>query len=163
MTIKTDVFILGAGPGGAATALKLDQLNIPCVVVDKAVFPRDKVCGDAISGKAATILRRIDPGIMERFEQGTEQQVSIWGIRFVAPNARVIPVPFRPGYDPAVDPKQGFVSKRVDFDHFLVKELKRRPGIQLHEGVSIEHIEKTSTGYRLSSADGSLKRGSTGR
>ncbi|HEY1202482.1 MAG TPA: FAD-dependent monooxygenase, partial [Niastella sp.] len=44
--IATDVCIIGAGPAGAAAALQLQQLNIPCVVVDKAVFPRDKICGD---------------------------------------------------------------------------------------------------------------------
>ena len=92
--IKTDICIIGAGPGGAATALKLSHLGIPSVVVDKAVFPRDKVCGDAISGKAVTILRRIDPGIVERFELATAEQSSVWGIRFGAPNGKVIDVPF---------------------------------------------------------------------
>ena len=43
--IKTKVCIVGAGPGGAATALKLSYLGIECVLVDKAVFPRDKICG----------------------------------------------------------------------------------------------------------------------
>ena len=155
--IKTDICIIGAGPGGAATALKLSHLGIPSVVVDKAVFPRDKVCGDAISGKAVTILRRIDPGIVERFELATAEQSSVWGIRFGAPNGKVIDVPFRPDYDPAIDPKQGFVAKRIDFDNRLVEEVKRRDNIQLHEGISIEKYERTPDGYLLSNADGSFQ------
>ena len=57
------VGIIGAGPAGAAAALQLNQLGIDCVVVDKAVFPRDKICGDGLSGKVITCLNRIDPEI----------------------------------------------------------------------------------------------------
>ncbi|MBI5914963.1 MAG: geranylgeranyl reductase family protein [Bacteroidetes bacterium] len=154
---KTAVCIVGAGPGGAATALKLHHLGIPCVLVDKAVFPRDKVCGDAISGKVALVLRRIDPAIMERFEAADTEQTSVWGIRFVAPNKKEIEVPFRIGYDPNIDPKQGYVSKRTDFDLRLVEEVKRCDSIDFHEGISIEKYEKTPDGYRVSNADGSFQ------
>ena len=41
-----NIVIIGAGPAGAAAALKLDRLGIPCVIIDKAIFPRDKICGD---------------------------------------------------------------------------------------------------------------------
>lgn len=148
--LKTDICIVGAGPGGVATALKLSHLNIPCVLVDKAVFPRDKICGDAISGKAVTILRRIDPAIVERFEAAVTEQTEVWGIRFVSPKAKEIDVPFRPGFDPLNDPKQGFVSKRIDFDRMLIEEVKRRENIALYQGVSIDHYEKTPQGYRIS-------------
>ncbi|MEZ4955639.1 MAG: FAD-dependent monooxygenase [Saprospiraceae bacterium] len=133
--LKTDICIVGAGPGGTATALKLSHLGISCVLVDKASFPRDKICGDAISGKTATILGRIDPAIMERFEATAELQTEIWGIRFVAPNNKEIDVPFRPNYDPKNDPKQGYVSKRIDFDNFLVEEVKKRDNILFFENI----------------------------
>ncbi|MFQ5447584.1 MAG: NAD(P)/FAD-dependent oxidoreductase [Saprospiraceae bacterium] len=155
--IKTDICIAGAGPGGAATALKLSHLGISCVLVDKAIFPRDKVCGDAISGKAATILRRIDPGIMQRFEAATSLQTGIWGIRFIAPNNRKTDVPFKLGYDPAHDPKQGYVCKRVDFDNFLIEEVKRRDNITFIEGTAIEVFEKTDEGFMLCSSGGSFR------
>ncbi|HFA52087.1 MAG TPA: geranylgeranyl reductase family protein [Bacteroidetes bacterium] len=148
--IKTDVCIVGAGPGGAATALKLSHLGIACVLVDKAVFPRDKICGDAISGKATMILGRIDPGIAERFEAATDMQTDIWGIRFVSPNKKVIDIPFNTEYDTKKDPKPGFVSRRIDFDHFLIKEVKKRDNIRLFENTSISVYEKTPNGYRLS-------------
>ena len=148
--LKTEVCIVGAGPGGAATALKLSHLGIPCVLVDKAVFPRDKICGDAISGKTTTILGRIDPAIVERFEANAQLQTDVWGIRFVSPNNKEIDVPYRPRYDKGKDPKQGFVSKRIEFDNFLVEEVKKRDNIDLFENTSIDIYEKTDGGYRVS-------------
>lgn len=149
-----DICIVGAGPAGCAAALKLSQLGIPCTLVDKASFPRDKVCGDAISGKAATILRRIDPAIMQRFEQDANLQLPIWGIRFVAPNGIVNDVPFRIGYDPAQDPKQGYVARRVDFDNFLVSEVRRQPSIRFLEALEVEQIERADSGFHLLARQG---------
>ncbi len=155
--IKTQVCIVGAGPGGAATALKLHQLNIPCVLVDKAIFPRDKICGDAISGKAVTVLNRIDPTIMDGLEADPEMQVDVWGIRFVAPNRQAVDVPYRIGYDKTKDPKQGFISRRSDFDNLLVRAVKKRDNIALHEGIAIDVFEKTPTGYYLSDKEKKLE------
>lgn len=150
----SDICIVGAGPGGAATALKLSQLGIPCTLVDKAVFPRDKICGDAISGKAMVVLNRIDPQIMASFDADPAIQTDVWGIRFVAPNGRTVDVPYRSRYQPATDPRQGYVSRRVDFDNHLVEAVRKRPDIRFLEGVDINGYERTETGYRVSRADG---------
>ncbi len=152
------VLILGAGPGGCAAALKLAATGIPCTLVDKATFPRDKICGDAISGKALTILRRIDPGIAKRLEERTELHTRIWGIRFVAPNGLATDVPFRKNYDPDADPVQGLVSRRMDFDNFLVEEVKKQKAVEFVEGCHIDEIEKTATGFGLSANGGAWRR-----
>ena len=47
-----DVIIVGAGPAGSAAALYAHRLGLNCILLDKAVFPRDKICGDALSGKS---------------------------------------------------------------------------------------------------------------
>lgn len=154
MKISSQPIILGAGPGGCAAALKLAQSGIACTLLDKATFPRDKVCGDAISGKALTILRRIDPAIAQRLEEKTDLHTRIWGIRFVAPNGIATDVPFRKNYDPASDPVQGLVSRRMDFDNFLVEEVKKQPLIQLVEDCQVDEIVKTATGFGLSANGG---------
>ncbi|MEO0341662.1 MAG: geranylgeranyl reductase family protein [Bacteroidota bacterium] len=149
------ILIIGAGPGGCATALKLSYLGIPCVIVDKATFPRDKVCGDAISGKVTTLLNRLDPDILERFRKLPVHE-DVWGVRFVSPNTRVVDIPFQPNYVRDPDEAPGYVARRMDFDHFLVEEVKRRENIQLHEGVEIASYEKIEDGYRVSSKDGAF-------
>ncbi len=126
----TPIVIIGAGPAGAATALRLSFLGIPSVLLDKATFPRDKVCGDAISGKVPTLLNRLDPAIMDRFRQRFSP-ADVWGIRFYPPSRKLIELPFKIGYERIPDQAPGYVSKRIDFDAFLIEEVQRRDDIDL--------------------------------
>ena len=56
-----DVIVVGAGPAGcaAAAAAAGARLDARVLLVDRAVFPRDKVCGDGIAAAALDLL----PGI----------------------------------------------------------------------------------------------------
>lgn len=55
------VVIVGAGPAGAAAALTARRLSPDgdVVVIDRAAFPRDKPCGDAVSPDAVAELGRL--------------------------------------------------------------------------------------------------------
>ncbi|MCS6790421.1 MAG: NAD(P)/FAD-dependent oxidoreductase [Bacteroidia bacterium] len=53
------VAIIGAGPAGIACAWRLAQLGFSPLILEKATFPRDKVCGDALSGKSIAILKKL--------------------------------------------------------------------------------------------------------
>jgi geranylgeranyl reductase family protein len=55
--VDADVTVVGAGPAGAAAAITLSRRGQRVLLVDKAVFPRDKCCGD---GLTAAALRRLD-------------------------------------------------------------------------------------------------------
>ena len=154
--LNTDVLILGAGPGGAATALFLAKENIPCIVVDKAVFPRDKICGDALSGKVVEILNRYDRSFVEKLSLDPIQ-LNCWGVTFVAPNLEELSIPFR-NKPKKTDEKReiapGFITKRYDFDHFMVKEVKKHAGVNLMEGVEIDQFAKTPEGFTCSDKSG---------
>ena len=154
--LNTDVLILGAGPGGAATALFLAKENIPCIVVDKAVFPRDKICGDALSGKVVEILNRYDRSFVEKLSLDPIQ-LNCWGVTFVAPNLEELSIPFR-NKPKKTDEKReiapGFITKRYDFDHFMVKEVKKHDGVNLMEGVEIDQFVKTPEGFTCSDKSG---------
>ncbi len=64
--IETDICIIGAGPAGAATSLTLSKMKIPHVILDAAVFPRDKVCGDVLDTTTMRVLNSIEPGCVEK-------------------------------------------------------------------------------------------------
>lgn len=143
-----NICILGAGPGGATAALHLANKGIPCVLIDKAVFPRDKVCGDALSGKVVNELKRIDPELPGMLSQ-TAEQLPSWGIHFISPAGHKLSVPFKYNYDPAQDTPSGYISKRVDFDNFLIEQVRQRPEITLLEGVEIASIGRSESGFTL--------------
>jgi geranylgeranyl reductase family protein len=156
MMYDTDICIVGAGPGGAATALRLSYLGISSVLIDKSVFPRDKICGDAISGKVTTLLNRLDPAILQRFE-AQSFQVGIQGIKFVAPNLRELYIPFKPEQVEGAVTTPGYVARRMDFDHFLINEVKRRKNIQFFDNVAVEHYKRTENGFFLSDKSGDFQ------
>lgn len=140
-----DICILGAGPGGATAALHLANAGQPCLLLDRAAFPRDKVCGDALSGKVLMELKRIDETLPARLG-ALPTQVPSWGIDFFAPNGRRLAIPFKPKFDKATDRAAGHVAKRLDFDNFLVNEVRRRPEIDFRENVDVARTERTPAG-----------------
>src|SRR2546422_2784552 len=54
-----DVLIVGAGPAGAVAALVLARAGARVRLVDRATFPRDKLCGDTINPGTLARLRRL--------------------------------------------------------------------------------------------------------
>ncbi|HEY8549476.1 MAG TPA: FAD-dependent monooxygenase [Vicinamibacterales bacterium] len=55
-----DVLIAGAGPAGAVAAIRLARAGARVLLVDRARFPRDKLCGDTLNPGALGILERLD-------------------------------------------------------------------------------------------------------
>ncbi len=154
--INTDVCIVGAGPGGVAAALKLSYLGVSCVLLDKASFPRDKVCGDAISAKVTTLLKRLDPQILERF-QAEATTLDIWGIKFVAPNQKKLEVSFGADYTLNKNVAPGYVAKRLHFDHFLIEEIRRRDNVRFFENINVKDYEKKETGFLIKGRGGAFQ------
>lgn len=56
---QSDVLIVGAGPTGCAAGIVLARAGIDVCVVDRARFPRDKVCGDAVSNDAIELIAQL--------------------------------------------------------------------------------------------------------
>ncbi|HEX3090375.1 MAG TPA: geranylgeranyl reductase family protein, partial [Ilumatobacteraceae bacterium] len=58
-SLTADVVIVGAGPAGSTAATLLARAGRSVVVVDKAVFPRDKCCGDGLTTLALRELEQL--------------------------------------------------------------------------------------------------------
>src|SRR5262249_29085473 len=77
-----DVVIVGAGPAGTSAAWFLAERGLSVALLDRAVFPRDKVCGDGISPLSLSVLDRM--GVASAVEAAGSWRID--GIRVHAPS-----------------------------------------------------------------------------
>jgi menaquinone-9 beta-reductase len=57
--IETDVLVVGAGPGGSTAAYHLARHGVDVTLLERATFPREKVCGDGLTPRAVVALRKM--------------------------------------------------------------------------------------------------------
>ena len=141
--LETEIAVIGAGPAGSATSIFLSQKGIKHTLFEKAQFPRDKICGDGLSGKVVSLLRKMDAAIISELENSVQKSNPSWGVRFIAPNGRQVDIPF---YLDSSKKAQapGFVMRRLDFDHILMRRIDPQwADLRLgSEVVDVEYGEK---------------------
>ena len=132
-----DVTIIGGGPAGIALGIMLVEENYNVCVVDKAVFPRDKLCGGLLTKKTVSLLSNIlkIPNVLS----GVQHQ-SIDHIHVIANGWDTF---YRKRKNPYA------IVNRVDFDSFLVDYYKSLGGI-IWEGTKIEEIRTEARFITLS-------------
>lgn len=118
-TTHVQVAIIGAGPAGTTLSMGLTKNKITHALIDKDTFPRDKICGDALSGKVVYALNRVKPDVVEQIAAGTEAFLPSWGISFIAPNGKRLDIPFTTDKT-KVQQAPGFIATREDFDSLMV-------------------------------------------
>ena len=110
-SLETDVLVVGAGPGGSAAAYHLARHGVDVTVIDKAAFPREKVCGDGLTPRSVKAIQ--DMGVDTddpRFEK-------VIGLRTHARRTTIqLPWPDLTSFPPF-----GLVMPRDGFDHLLVQ------------------------------------------
>lgn len=57
--IEHDVIVLGAGPAGASAAVEARALGLSVALVDRADFPRDKLCGGGLTQRAWNVIHEV--------------------------------------------------------------------------------------------------------
>lgn len=123
---SVDALVVGCGPSGSATALSINkgQGNLRIVVTDRAVFPRDKACGDGIGPGVVDVANAL--GIEEIFDDYDE----IDGLFFHGPSGLGFSTEL-----PLIRGKsvKSFVIPRQVFDNRLKMEVEKA-GISVREG-----------------------------
>jgi len=131
--------VVGAGPAGSAAAWHLATAGHPVLLVDKARFPRDKSCGDGLTGGAIAELARM--GLRPNDVKGCQ-----WIDRtsFVSPSGR--PVGLSTGGD-GIGPWLGAVS-REELDKQLL-DRARAAGAVVVEGDRVDAVRAVSNGVEV--------------
>jgi geranylgeranyl reductase family protein len=106
-----DTIVLGAGPGGSATAHYLALQGLKVLLLDKSDFPRDKTCGDALTPGALRVID--DIGLLDNLLQVGYRTNSM---EISAPNGRSITAPI-----PKIPDSPGFalIVPRMTLDNAI--------------------------------------------
>ncbi len=113
--VDYDVIIVGAGPSGSSCAVFLGRRGVKTLLLDKASFPREKTCGDGITGKAVRIVKELEMG--GRIESAQHQNIA--GLTVSSPSGAVLDIKTTEA------DKMMYVSKRVIFDNIMFQEAKK--------------------------------------
>lgn len=135
-----DVVIAGAGPAGAATALRLARAGLQVVAVDRAEFPREKVCSEYMSPEG---VRHLDAlGVLQRVEE--QGGFPIRGTTVHAPRGSCLTGLFaRAGYAPFR--ATGLSVPRRILDQSLV-DAARAAGAEILEATTVQGVLRDGRG-----------------
>jgi geranylgeranyl reductase family protein len=118
-----DAVVVGAGPAGCVAAIVLARAGVQVLMVDRARFPRHKLCGDTVNPGALAILRQMG---LDAAESG----LPISGMIVTGPGGARVDADYRRNFT-------GRSLTRHDLDHALVKAAERA-GVEIEEEVVVE-------------------------
>jgi geranylgeranyl reductase family protein len=126
--MEFDVVIAGGGPAGSSTAYWLARQGLGVLILDKAEFPREKVCGDGVAPRAVRNLYKM--GLQEQLDGRFNK---FHGFRFAGAGKAVVEnrIPDTPRF-----PDHGYIIRRVDLDKILLDHA-RSHGAEVWEGCRV--------------------------
>jgi len=134
---KYDVIIVGGGPAGASAAHTLAGHGINVCLVDKAVFPRDKLCGGLLTERSRNVFDTVFDTSWQPAVEGVSH-----GMQFYY-HERLL--------NEVKDYTKLTWTRRSRFDAYLV-DLAKHAGAHLRQGVAVKAVEAESGTVTL--ADG---------
>ncbi|MDQ6670516.1 MAG: geranylgeranyl reductase family protein [Chloroflexota bacterium] len=141
-----DAVIVGAGPGGSATAHFLSRRGLDVLLLDRADFPRDKTCGDGLTPRALRVLDEM--GILPQVQR---RGCRVDAYEVVAPNRRTTSA--------RITAERGaLVVPRRDLDDIVLQRAVAT-GARFNAGVRVRHVEPTPTGVRVHAEGGQMFEG----
>jgi geranylgeranyl reductase family protein len=132
---RPDVVVVGAGPAGAATAILLSERGLDVLVLDRATFPRPKLCGEYLSPETARILDRL--GVLKAVDAAGA--TPLLGMRITAPDGTVLDARYRALGGRRPYRGHAMAISRSVLDAVLADRLRGLP-VDFREGVRVTDL-----------------------
>ena len=123
--MRWDAVVVGAGPAGSATALRLARAGAAVLLLDRARFPRHKPCSEYLSPETVRLLGELDAGALA--EVLARAPARLYGMRVVAPDGTEALGRFASDHRWPAPLPYGLALPRVDLD-FILRTAAQRAG-----------------------------------
>lgn len=130
---RVDALVVGLGPAGAATAIRLARLGCSVAAIDREAFPREKACSEYLGPETVRQLELL--GVLDRIEP---LAVPLAGARVVGPRGSSLTGLFREAGSPT-HRRSGLSIPRRVLDAVLV-DAARAAGVRVHEATRLESL-----------------------
>ncbi len=145
----TDALVIGAGPAGSVTASLLSAQGWRVTIIDKASFPRNKVCGEFLSPAVWPLLKSL--GISQKILALEGSKIT--RAYFISQNGKEIKIRL-----PCPDTQHpyGYGISRNRLDAFLLSQAEAR-GCCVFQNREVREIRKMGGNFLVSGFDFSEK------
>lgn len=139
--LDAEIIVVGGGPSGASTGWMLAKQGIDVLVLDRATFPRDKICAEYLSPQASRILS--DMRVLDEIESTGPAHLA--GMQVRAPNGRTAHGEFAAnhGFHPFRD--RGLAIRRTILDEIVLRGA-RTAGARVEESVRVTDLLTDESG-----------------
>ncbi len=133
-----DVIVAGMGPAGSSAALHAARKGLSVLVLDKEKFPRDKVCGDALSSTSLASLDEL--GVLQDLTREPHTPVS--EISYFTPGDVSVTVPLLK-VEPGI-PVTGMICRRIILDDLLARAVQQEATVM--DWCTVQNVERLDDG-----------------
>src|SRR5437773_9171768 len=135
--MRWDAVVVGAGPAGSATALRLARAGAAVLLLDRARFPRHKPCSEYLSPETVRLLGALDGAALAAVLARTPAR--LYGMRVVAPDGGSAVGRFASDHRWPAPLPYGLALPRADLD-MILRHAAERAGAAVREGVVVEDL-----------------------
>lgn len=139
--LDAEVIVVGGGPAGASTACALAREGVDVLVVDRATFPRDKVCAEYLSPQASRVL--FDMGVLDKVEASGPAHLR--GMRVSAPNGAIADGEFASSHGFRGFRDKGLAIRRTILDEIVLRGAEAA-GARVEEATRVTDLTRDATG-----------------
>jgi geranylgeranyl reductase family protein len=133
-----DVAIVGAGPAGSACAVVCGTAGLKTLILERATFPREKVCGDCVNPRCWPLLEKLRVADAV----AAASHVTLRTVRFSSIAGATISIPL------PVDGLGEIAIKRSIFDNLLLQRAAAA-GAEVQTSTTVTHVARRRGGWEI--------------